>query len=165
MLSISRRILSISRIMLSISRIMPSMSDAMRGDADRGKAVAARCYVCHQIDGAGVAFGPELTSFGATQPKEVILQSILDPNADISHGYDGYELTTTDGIKVQGVLVSQGNPVLMKSMGGQIQAIPKNRIDSVRRVNRSLMMWPAQLGLTAQDVADVTAYIQALGRE
>ena len=94
-----------------------------------------------------------------------VLQSILDPNADISHGYDGYELTTTDGIKVQGVLVSQGNPVLMKSMGGQIQAIPKNRIDSVRRVNRSLMMWPAQLGLTAQDVADVTAYIQALGRE
>jgi len=45
-------------------------------------------------------------------------------------------------------------------MGGLTQIIPADRVASRRRFPGSLMMSAAQLGLTAQDVADVIAYLR-----
>ena len=35
-----------------------------------------------------------LTDYGKTQPAEVIAQAIINPSADIAHGYDGYRIET-----------------------------------------------------------------------
>ena len=39
---------------------------ALKGDAARGKTVAARCYMCHHIDGTGIEYGPNLTAVSYT---------------------------------------------------------------------------------------------------
>ena len=49
----------------------------------------------------------------------------------------------------------------MVSMGGITQMIPKDRIKGRSKMKRSLMLSAAQLGLTAQDVADLIAYLKA----
>jgi putative heme-binding domain-containing protein len=48
----------------------------------------------------------------------------------------------------------------MRSMGGITQIIPAARVATRRRMKQSLMMSAAQLGLTAQDVADLVAFLQ-----
>jgi putative heme-binding domain-containing protein len=78
-----------------------------------------------------------------------------------AHGYDGAEIRTNDGLTIQGVLIKQGDPLMMRSMGGVTQIIPATRVGSRRRMPTSLMMSAAQLGLTEQDVADVVAFLQA----
>jgi hypothetical protein len=45
-------------------------------------------------------------------------------------------------------------------MGGITQAIPANEIKSRKMMTRSLMLSPHQLGLTAQDTADVIEYLR-----
>jgi putative membrane-bound dehydrogenase-like protein len=143
---------------------LPEASEvlALQGDAERGKAAVASCYMCHRVGEAGIDYGPDLSSFGQQQPAEVIIGAILNPSADISHGYDGSEIKTKDGITIVGMVLSDGDPVIVKCLGGQTQTIAKSRISSIRKMEKSLMYTPAMLGLSAQSVADITAYLKSL---
>ena len=51
-----------------------------------------------------------------------------DPSAEIAHGYEGTELRTKDGLTIQGILIKQGDPLMMRSMGGVTQIIPADRV-------------------------------------
>ncbi|MCH2062016.1 MAG: c-type cytochrome [Verrucomicrobiales bacterium] len=135
---------------------------ALKGDAARGKTVAARCYMCHHIDGTGIEYGPNLTDYGKTQTAEVIAQAIINPAADISHGYDSYQIETKDDVKIQGRLLSAGDPLVIQSMGGLTQTVPKSRIKSQGKFNGSLMMSAAQQGLSEQDIADLVVYLKSI---
>jgi putative heme-binding domain-containing protein len=118
--------------------------------------------MCHKIGDTGTDYGPDLTSFGKQQPSEVIINAILNPSADISHGYEGSEIKTKDGITIVGMVLSEGDPVIVKCIGGQTQTIAKSRIASLKRMEKSLMYAPSLLNLTPQGVADMTAYLKGL---
>ena len=134
----------------------------LAGDAVRGKTAVGVCYACHKIGGQGVEFGPDLTTFAKQQPPEVVIQAIVKPSNDISHGYEGSLLVSTEGIKIAGMVLSNGDPVLMKCMGNMVQTVPRSRVASLNPLGRSLMYDPAVLGLTAQSVADIVAYLRSL---
>ncbi len=134
---------------------------AMKGDPVRGKAAAQRCIMCHLVGDVGVEFGPSLNGWGQTQTRDVIFRSIIDPNADIAHGYRGNQIVLNDGRTIDGMLLKEGDPAIILSMGGVQQIVPGDQVKQVRRLRHSLMMSAAQLGLTAQDVADVVAYLKA----
>jgi putative heme-binding domain-containing protein len=132
------------------------------GDAARGLAAATVCQACHRIGSSGVDFGPDLTAFGRQQTREVIAQAIANPSADISHGFDGSVVTTRDGLTITGMVLSNGDPLLIKCMGGLVQTVPRSRITSVKPLDRSLMYEPSQLGLDAQRISDIVTYLKSL---
>ena len=142
----------------------PSMAEvvALKGDPKRGHEQMARCYMCHRVAGEGNDVGPDLTGFGRAQTSQVIIQSILDPSADISQGFGANELVTTNGVHIEGLILSYGNPVVIRSAGGLTQLVPASRIASRKPLGRSLMWTPQVLDLKAQDVADITAYLKSL---
>jgi putative heme-binding domain-containing protein len=133
----------------------------LKGDAERGKTAVASCYMCHRVGDQGVDYGPDLTTFGKQQSLEVVINAIRNPSADISHGYEGSILKTTDGLTITGMVLSEGDPVIMKTMGAQNQTIAKSRIASLKPMEKSLMYVPAQLGLTAQSIADIAEYLKS----
>jgi putative heme-binding domain-containing protein len=90
----------------------------------------------------------------------VIATAIVDPNAEIALGYNGTEIRTKDGVTIQGLVIKQNDPVMMRSMNGVTQIIPNNRIAGRLAMPRTLMMSPSQLSLTAQDVADLVAFLR-----
>jgi putative heme-binding domain-containing protein len=107
----------------------------------------------------GVAFGPDITAFARAQSREAVIESILHPSKSISHGYEGHTVQTDAG-DVQGVVLSRGDPVIVQSQGGLLQLIPKNRVQKIHRMRRSLMWPPQLLGLDAQGLADLVAWMQ-----
>jgi putative membrane-bound dehydrogenase-like protein len=133
----------------------------LTGDAARGAGTAARCLTCHAIDGAGADMGPALDGWARGKSAAVIATAIVRPSAEIAHGYDGTELRTKDGLTIQGVLIKDGDPLMIRSMGGVTQIVPAARVATRRRVPQSLMLSAAQLGLSAQDVADVIAFLRS----
>jgi putative membrane-bound dehydrogenase-like protein len=141
----------------------PSIEDvlAIRGDASRGKDVLTRCLMCHAVNGAGAELGPALDGWGRGKSPEVIARAILQPSAEIAAGYDATEIKTTDGLTIQGLLIKEGDPLMMRSQGGVTQIVPAGRVAARRRMNESLMVNPSQLGLTARDVADLIAFLRA----
>jgi putative heme-binding domain-containing protein len=133
----------------------------LSGDAARGKETAMRCALCHTMDGVGAEVGPALDSWARGKSLEVIATAIVNPDAEIAHGYGGTEVRTTDGLTIQGLLIKEGDPLMVRSMGGLTQIIPASRVAGRERMTRSLMMSAAQLGLTEQDVADVVAFLRS----
>lgn len=132
----------------------------LTGVAARGKDTATRCQMCHSIGGVGAEMGPALDGWGRGKSADVIATAIVRPAAEIANGYEGTEVRTKDGVTIQGVLIKEGDPLMMRSMGGVTQMIPANRVASRRRLPGSLMMSAAQQGLTAQDVADLVAFLR-----
>jgi putative heme-binding domain-containing protein len=134
---------------------------ARTGNAARGRETATRCLMCHTIGGTGAELGPALDGWGRGKSAAVIAAAIVDPNADIAQGFGGTEIMTKDGLTIQGLLIKQNDPLMMRSMGGVTQIIPNNRVAARRNMTRSLMMSAAQLGLTAEDVADLVAFLRS----
>jgi putative membrane-bound dehydrogenase-like protein len=143
---------------------LPSAADLAKlpGDKAKGQATVAVCYTCHKVGGAGMDFGPDLTTFAKQQPIEVLVEAIARPSADISHGFEGSRVTMKDGVVVVGMVLSNGDPLIVKSMGGLVQTLPRGRVAKVEPLGRSLMFDPANLGLNAQAIADIAAYLRSL---
>ncbi len=135
---------------------------ALKGDATRGAALVTACYLCHRIGAQGTEYGPNLTAFAKMQPAEVVIGAIANPSADISHGFEGTQVTLKDGKVIHGLMLSSGDPLVIQSMGGVTQLIPADLVAKRERLNRSLMLGAGQLGLDAQAVADLTAYLRSL---
>ena len=119
-----------------------------------------RCLICHAIGGVGADVGPALDGWGRGKSAEVIATALILPSAEIAHGYEAIEIKSKDGVTIQGIPLKEGDPLMIRSMGGVTQIIPADRIASRRRLPGSLMMSAAQLGLTAQDVADIVAFLK-----
>ena len=141
---------------------LPAVADIakLRGNAKRGATAAAACTMCHRIGGQGVDYAPALEGFASRQTKDVVITAIVNPSNDIAHGYDGTEITLVDGRKVHGLVLSGGNPLIVQSTGGVTQMIPASMVKERKRLGRSLMLSAEQLGLTAQQVADIAAYLK-----
>jgi len=141
---------------------LPAVADIakLRGDAKRGAVAAGACLMCHRINGKGVDYAPALDGFASRQTRDVVITAIVNPSNDIAHGYEGAELTLTDGRKIHGLILSSGNPLLVQSTGGVTQMIPAGLIKERKRLGRSLMLSADQLGLDAQQVADIAAYLR-----
>jgi len=132
----------------------------LKGDAKNGSSLMVRCVMCHQLNNQGVEFGPSLQGWGLSQPSEIVAQAIIEPSKDIAHGFDGMEIVTKDGVKIHGMVLAEGDILIVRSMGGQTQFVPKDRIASRKKMDRSLMMSATMLGMTAQNVADLVAYLR-----
>ena len=135
---------------------------ALKGDVTKGKASAAVCYACHKFDGKGIDFGPDLTTYAKQQSLESLILNISQPSNNISHGFEGTRVVLDDGMIITGMVLSSGDPLMVKSMGGLVQSIPRARIKEEKHLDRSLMFTPAQMGLTEQGVADIAAYLRSL---
>ena len=135
---------------------------ALAGNASRGAELVAACYLCHRLGDQGVDYGPDLTGWAQRQTTEVLIDAIVNPSNSIAHGYDGSEIVLKDGGVIHGILDSADDPVVIRSMGNVRQMIPADRIARRPWFNRSLMLSAEQLGLGAQDVADLVAYLRSL---
>ena len=131
-----------------------------KGDAQNGKQQVGRCYMCHKVGSVGVEFGPTLAGWGSGQDRETILKAILDPSADLAHGYEGTELLVKGGKRIQGFVQAEGDPLVIRVFGGEDMVIAAEDIKSRKKMGSSLMAPASQLGLDAQQLRDLVEYLK-----
>jgi putative heme-binding domain-containing protein len=133
------------------------------GDAAAGKTLfQASCMICHQVGGAGVAIGPDLSGAGA-MGLESLLRNILTPNAQLESGYYRHDLSLTDGGFVSGFLASENRDTLViRQIGTDERAIPRSSVKSHSVSKRSLMPEGLIDGYDDQQIADLFTYLNSL---
>ncbi len=133
---------------------------AKTGDPARGKqAFLKRCAVCHRLEGQGFAVGPDLASVGNKSPQALLI-SILDPNRAIEDRFVNYLAVTDDGLQVSGVLAAEsGESLTLRAEEGKEQVLLRKDIESLQRTGKSLMPEGLERDMTADDLADVIAYV------
>src|SRR5216683_3267727 len=81
------------------------------GNADRGRTIyqsaAARCESCHKVNGQGGEVGPDLSQIGGKFDPTHLIESILDPSAEILQGYQATVIESKSGRVVTGIVKSE----------------------------------------------------------
>lgn len=136
---------------------------ALKGVAKKGEQTIATCYMCHQVNGKGIDFGPVLDGWGAGRSKEAIAEAIISPSLAVAHGFEGTEIKTTSGHTIHGIELAVGGnkSIIQKVMGGGKVTIPLEKVKKSLKLKESLMLSAKQLGLRAQDVADIVAFMKS----
>ena len=61
--------------------------DAVKGRRDFNVGSAVSCVRCHTVDGVGGEAGPDLGNVGSRLSREQLVQSLLEPNAQLAEGF------------------------------------------------------------------------------
>jgi putative heme-binding domain-containing protein len=142
---------------------------ARKPDFDAGRRLfsEAGCYNCHRVAGEGALVGPDLTGLGGRFGLRDVLRAIVEPNHEIS---DQYRQTTflVDGKAYVGRLtnISEDGLVVNTDMLDPEKTVTLRRSDIDDQSPSDVSIMPSGLlnTLTAEEVADLTAYLRAGGR-
>ncbi|MBL9151347.1 MAG: c-type cytochrome [Verrucomicrobiales bacterium] len=128
---------------------------------------AASCFACHRFNQEGGAVGPDLTGVAGKFSPRDLLESIVDPNKEISDQYGSMIFTMLDGTQVIGrVMNLNGDNIQVNTnMMAPDQTVPVDR-KQLKEMKPSpySMMPPGLLNtLKKDDVLDLLAYLLSGG--
>ena len=140
-----------------------------KGDPKRGENIfydsegIANCSKCHLVKGRGGAVGPDLSYVGTSRTRKFLLESILNPSAVITHGYQTVMILTKNQKFITGIKKNEdesGFDIVDKE--GKNLYISREKIKKFKIQKISSM--PGNLGdlLKVKDVTDVLAYLESL---
>ncbi|MEM1325349.1 MAG: PVC-type heme-binding CxxCH protein [Bacteroidota bacterium] len=137
---------------------------AMEGNVTLGRSVFnAYCGSCHQVDGQGIEFGPNLSEIGSKLAKQAMYEAIFYPSAGINFGYEGYIIKTKSGGFYNGYISSETETDLtVKMMGGVSKTLSKKEIASKEPISQSLMTANLQAAMSEEDLVNLVTYLSSL---
>lgn len=144
---------------------LPSISQLLKlsGAATDGASVFKKtCVQCHQIDGKGTNFGPDLSKVGGRLKKQQILESILKPDAVVDKKYRGELIVTTEGQIVSGFVVEEtAAGISIRTANKGVQTISMDAVDDRTTMKNSFMPTGLERTMTQQQFLDLVEYLQA----
>ena len=141
---------------------------AIPGNVERGRDLYFKnstliCQNCHQIEGKGRKVGPELTHIGKKYNKPQILENLLDPSKVIEEKYVAYAVQTHDGKTRTGLVAERTrDAVTLVDAQGNLEKIPFKNIEAFEPQRKSLMPDNLLRDLTAEQAADLLAFLDSL---
>ena len=148
--------------------IRPAALLAIRGNADAGRRLftssqAVQCRNCHRLDGAGKSVGPDLDGIGKKYGRRELLDQVLNPSRKIDPKYLTYIVETTAGRVHTGLLARKSDKeVVLRDAKGQETVIPTSEVEELVAQRKSLMPELLLKDMTAQEVADLLAFLASL---
>jgi len=139
-------------------------SNAMaKTDLKRGEEIffgRGTCLACHQVKGKGVPIGPDLNGISKRRDTDYVIRSILIPDEYIVEGFQQTSLELTDNRKLFGMIQEETAQALkIYLLTGEQISVDTKDIKSRNDAKKSSMPSSFSHTLSAQDVADVTAWI------
>lgn len=148
---------------------LPPVAELVKlaGDPRKGAEVfrseLVGCNKCHQVNGAGVDFGPNLSEIGTKLGKDALYESILDPSSGISFGFEAWQITLKNDDEAYGLLVSEtADELAIKAATGIVTRYKKSDIASRAQQKLSIMPVGLQQAMSRQDFVDLVEYLASL---
>ncbi len=139
----------------------------LNGNAQKGLPVFQKlCMTCHKLGDQGIEFGPSLAEIGSKLAREALYQSILDPSAGVSFGFEGFEVKTKGGDTYIGMVVGETDAELsLRVPGGVVVKTPKSAVASRTKLAASLMTPNLQSAMTQQELVDLVEFLSILKKK
>ena len=151
------------------ARPLPPLAEMlkMKGNPANGaklfSAPETGCANCHRVKEQGVDFGPNLTEIGSKLGKDALYQSILEPSAGISFGFEAWQIQLQSGDEAYGLIVSEtAEELAVKAVGGIVTRYKKSEISKREQMKLSIMPVDLQQAMSTQDLVDLVEYLSSL---
>ncbi len=136
------------------------------GNVDRGRNIffrheGAQCMRCHTVWEWGGDAGPVLSGVGSRLDKESLLQSLIDPNAEIASGYESIAVYTKQDETFSGIVRTETDTDLTMILGDlSLKTIKKE--DIVDRLEAASSMPGVKEILTKKEIRDLVAFLASI---
>ena len=151
------------------SKPLPSVAELskIKGDAVNGEQVFFRtetaCGTCHKVKNRGMDIGPALTEIGTKLGKDALFESILDPSAGISFGFEATQIDFKSGDEAFGLVVSDTeDELVMKDLKGLVAHYKKSDIAKRQQLKTSIMPAELQRTMSTQEFVDLVEFLSSL---
>jgi cytochrome c oxidase cbb3-type subunit 3 len=162
--------------------LAPAKSVTVTGDRVKGEKIfteTAGCSTCHMVRGHGGALGPDLSRVGEARSAAYLIDSIRDPNSELSSGmldpnnhyglpliYDTVTVVTASGDKIVGVAKNEDTfSIQLLDTHQQLQFFLKKDLKQITHERKSLMPAYSEQMLSPADLQDLVAYLESLRAE
>ncbi len=148
------------------ARLEKLLADMKPGDIRRGQRVfnsaKTNCIACHKVGYVGGSAGPDLTRIGGIRTERDLLESVLFPSASFVRSYEPYRVVTKDDRVLNGVLKKDApDEIVIAVAADKEERIARSDIESIAPSTVSLMPAGMEQQLSAQDLADLIAFLKA----
>jgi len=139
---------------------------SVTGDATSGAKLfwgKGGCGQCHRVGSEGGRLGPDLTRAGRQRSFAYLRESVLNPNDDLTPGYNTITVVTRDGKKLVGVQKGFDNfTVQLMDAKENFYSFERSEVISAKREYHSLM--PGTYGrlFSETELNDLLAYLVSL---
>ena len=147
--------------------LAPFRDAADGGDPKSGEAIfrdhsVAQCVRCHRVGGDGSDFGPDLAGVASRLSGDQLLETLINPSAQIAEGFGLVTLVTKEGETFGGTLRDEvGDTLEIVLADGSVKSIPKGDIQDRSTAEVSTMP-PMGSILQKRELRDVLAYLKTL---
>jgi putative heme-binding domain-containing protein len=106
--------------------------------------------------------GPNLSTV-TNRSAEDLLVHILDPNREVAPNFVNYNVATVDGRVISGIITEESsNAITVKRSEEAKDVIPRDQIETIQSTGVSLMPEGLENGLSAQNFADLIAFVRSI---
>lgn len=166
-------------IIAYLRSLTPSGQAKASGDAAKGEQLFNRragCATCHMVKGHGGLLGPDLTRVGASRSIAYLIESIREPDKELSEGmqdpnnhyglplvYDTVTVDLKNKEKVTGVAKNEDTfSVQVLDTNQRLRLFLKSEVLDVVHERKSLMPAYTEQMLNAAELQDLLAYLESL---
>ncbi len=96
---------NVARLVAYIRSKEQSGKDTVTGDASLGSKTfwgKGACGACHRAEGRGANFGPDLSKIGRSRSAAHLRESLVDPDASLTPGFESLTVETNKGKRIVG---------------------------------------------------------------
>jgi len=162
----AREIWQVSAFVRTLGRLAPQN---VRGDpASGGRLYAGKggCARCHTVHGRGGAIGPDLSDIGARRSPAYLGEALLTPESRVPDGFLQVELATREGGRIKGVRLNEDAfSIQIRDLSGQFRSFWKSELAELNKQRGKSPMPSYKAVLTAAELDDMIAYLDALRGE
>jgi putative heme-binding domain-containing protein len=122
-----------------------------------------QCLTCHRVGDQGTDLGPDLSKIGAKLNRTKLLDNLLNPAREMEPKFVPHTVVTTGGQVHTGLLVEKSaKEIVLRDGKNQLVRVAVAEVDQVVPQKNSLMPDGLLRDLTAQQAADLLAYLESL---
>ncbi len=156
----------------AVGDLDPVINVGLEGNRDfeNGRKMfgAGSCYVCHRFNQQGGAIGPDLTSVAGKFSPRDLLESIVEPNKEISDQYGSMIFTMNDGSVVTGRIMNlSGDSITVNTNMMDPSATTSVDRKKLKKMEdgKVSMMPPGLINTMSEtDILDLLAYLLSAGK-
>ena len=142
-------------------------TDFSQRNLENGKRIfsMAQCYKCHQFAGSGGIVGPDLTGLSRRYTNQYLLETLIDPNKEISSQYQATLFELEDGRMITGRVANLNNNKYMVQEDmitpGKLTNVDRDAIMSSKPSSVSPMPEDLLDSFTQDEILDLLAYLRS----
>jgi len=137
----------------------------LKGRVNEGRAVFVRnCTACHKVgNGEGADYGPNLKEVATRSKTRVkIIESIIDPNADVEAKYASTRIVTLDGMTIVGLVVAETKKDVTIFDGKDKKVVALDNVESRAVLKQSSMPEGQAATMSPAEFLDLVEYLSSL---